>query len=70
MTYSYTQISQYLSCPRRYKHRYLAKLTDPLGNLETIIRYQRAIRRDRDNAADRLLKLQRARGKLKREHRH
>jgi hypothetical protein len=21
--YSYTQISQYLSCPRRYKHRYL-----------------------------------------------
>ncbi len=21
MTYSYTQISQYLSCPRRYKHR-------------------------------------------------
>jgi hypothetical protein len=47
-----------------------AKLTDPLGNLETIIRYQRAIRRDRDNAADRLLKLQRARAKLKREHRH
>src|ERR1700694_1226748 len=23
MTYSYTQISQYLSCPRRYQHRYL-----------------------------------------------
>src|ERR1700726_1609756 len=23
MTYSYTQISQYLCCPRRYKHRYL-----------------------------------------------
>ena len=23
MTYSYTQISQYLSCPRRYKYRYL-----------------------------------------------
>jgi hypothetical protein len=23
MTYSYTQIAQYLSCPRRYKHRYL-----------------------------------------------
>jgi hypothetical protein len=23
MTYSYTKISQYLSCPRRYKHRYL-----------------------------------------------
>jgi hypothetical protein len=23
MTYSYTQISQYLGCPRRYKHRYL-----------------------------------------------
>src|SRR6202011_5290927 len=23
LTYSYTQISQYLSCPRRYKHRYL-----------------------------------------------
>jgi hypothetical protein len=22
MTYSYTQISQYLGCPRRYKHRY------------------------------------------------
>jgi hypothetical protein len=47
-----------------------ANITDPLSNLETIIRYQRAIRRDRDNAADRLLKLQRARAKLKREHRH
>lgn len=23
MTYSYTQISQHLSCPRRYRHRYL-----------------------------------------------
>src|SRR5271157_2086260 len=23
MTYSYTQISQYLGCPRRYRHRYL-----------------------------------------------
>ena len=23
MTYSYTQIAQYLSCPRRYKHHYL-----------------------------------------------
>jgi PD-(D/E)XK nuclease superfamily len=23
MTYSYTQISQYLSCPRSYRHRYL-----------------------------------------------
>ena len=23
MTYSYTQISQYLSCPRRYQHRYV-----------------------------------------------
>jgi CRISPR/Cas system-associated exonuclease Cas4 (RecB family) len=23
LTYSYTQISQYLACPRRYKHRYL-----------------------------------------------
>ncbi len=23
MTYSYTQISHYLACPRRYKHRYL-----------------------------------------------
>jgi PD-(D/E)XK nuclease superfamily len=23
MTYSYTQISQYLSCQRRYRHRYL-----------------------------------------------
>jgi hypothetical protein len=23
MTYSYTQISQYVSCPRRYRHRYL-----------------------------------------------
>jgi hypothetical protein len=23
VTYSYTQISQYLACPRRYKHRYL-----------------------------------------------
>src|ERR1700739_4057977 len=23
MTYSYTQISQYLACPKRYRHRYL-----------------------------------------------
>src|SRR4051812_45762537 len=23
MTYCYTQISQYLTCPRRYRHRYL-----------------------------------------------
>ena len=23
MTYSYTQISQYMSCPRRYRYRYL-----------------------------------------------
>ena len=23
MTYTYTQISHYLSCPRRYRHRYL-----------------------------------------------
>jgi hypothetical protein len=23
MTYSYTQVSQYLTCPRRYRHRYL-----------------------------------------------
>ncbi|MFQ5738312.1 MAG: PD-(D/E)XK nuclease family protein [Acidobacteriota bacterium] len=23
MTYSYTQLSQYLACPKRYKHRYL-----------------------------------------------
>jgi hypothetical protein len=23
MTYSFTQISLYLSCPRRYRHRYL-----------------------------------------------
>jgi hypothetical protein len=23
MTYSYTQLSHYLSCPRRYRHRYL-----------------------------------------------
>ena len=23
MTYSYTQISQYITCPRRYQHRYL-----------------------------------------------
>src|SRR5437868_15056813 len=23
MTYSYTQISQYLACPRRYRYRYL-----------------------------------------------
>ena len=42
-----------------------AKLTDPVGDLDTILRYQRAIRRDRDNAADRLLKLQRARAKMK-----
>ena len=28
MTYSYTQISQYLSCPRRYKHRYLDGWTE------------------------------------------
>jgi CRISPR/Cas system-associated exonuclease Cas4 (RecB family) len=23
MTYSYSQISQYLGCPRRYRHRYV-----------------------------------------------
>ena len=23
MTYSFTQISHYLACPRRYRHRYL-----------------------------------------------
>ena len=23
MNYSYTQISQYLTCPRRYRYRYL-----------------------------------------------
>ena len=23
MNYSYTQISQYITCPRRYRHRYL-----------------------------------------------
>ena len=23
MTYSYTQVSQYLTCPRRYRYRYL-----------------------------------------------
>jgi hypothetical protein len=23
MTYSYTQVSQYLTCPRRYRHCYL-----------------------------------------------
>ena len=40
-----------------------AKLTDPLDDLDAILRYQRAIRRDRDNAADRLLQLQRARAK-------
>ncbi len=40
-----------------------AKLTDPLDDLDAILRYQRAIRRDRDNAADRLLRLQRARAK-------
>jgi hypothetical protein len=42
-----------------------ATLTDPVGDLDTILRYQRAIRRDRDNAADRLLKLQRARAREK-----
>src|SRR5436853_6231613 len=28
MIYSYTQISQYLSCPRRYRHRYLDGLLE------------------------------------------
>ena len=28
MTYSYTQISQYLTCPRRYRHRYLDGLQE------------------------------------------
>jgi hypothetical protein len=44
-----------------------AKLTDPRGDLETILRYQGAIRRDRDNAMDRLLKLQRSRAKADKE---
>lgn len=47
-----------------------AKLTDPAGDLETILRYQRAIRRDRDNAIDRLLRLQRSREKAEREAEH
>ena len=29
MTYSYTQISQYLSCPRRYRYRYLDRPARP-----------------------------------------
>jgi hypothetical protein len=44
-----------------------ATLTDPVGDLDTILRYQRAIRRDRDNAIDRLLKLQRNRAKAERD---
>jgi len=28
MIYSYTQISQYLTCPRRYRHRYLEGWTE------------------------------------------
>ena len=39
-------------------------LSNPVGDLNTILRYQHSIRRDRDNAADRLLKLQRARAKI------
>jgi hypothetical protein len=44
-----------------------AHLTDPVGDLDTIIRYQRAIRKDRDNAMDRLFKLQRSRAKVDKE---
>jgi hypothetical protein len=47
-----------------------ATLTDPVGDLDTILRYQRAIRKDRDNAIDRLLRLQRRRAKGHRESRH
>ena len=46
-----------------------ALLTDPVGDLDAILRYGRAIRRDRDCAADRLLKLQRARAKLRQQKR-
>jgi hypothetical protein len=40
-----------------------AKLKDPLDDLDRIMRYQKAIRRDRDNAVDRLLKLKKIRAK-------
>ena len=42
-----------------------ATLTDPVGDLNIVLRYQHAIRRDRDNAVDRLLKLQRVRARIK-----
>jgi hypothetical protein len=47
-----------------------ATLTDPVGDLDTILRYERAIRKDRDTAMDRLLRLQRRRAKAHRESRH
>ena len=34
MTYSYTQISQYLTCPRRYRHRYLVLLCYKVDTLD------------------------------------
>lgn len=40
-----------------------AKLRDSLDDLDRIVRYQKGIRGDRDNAVDRLLKLKRIRAK-------
>jgi hypothetical protein len=40
-----------------------AKLADPLDDLDRILRYEKAIRKDRDNAIDRLLRLQKARAR-------
>jgi len=41
-----------------------ARLTDPLDDLDILLRYQRAIRKDRDNAIDQFFFLKRRRGKL------
>jgi len=43
-----------------------ARLTDSLDDLDIILRYQRAIRKDRDSAIDRFFFLKRQRGKLAR----
>jgi len=73
MIYSYTQISQYLACPRRYRHRIerveaedraarlrSALLLDP-GKLAVLQRYTAANERRRYRAVARLERLRRQR---------
>ncbi len=57
MTYSFTQISQYLACPRRYRYRYLdgwreketrASMVFVLNKIDRMLVWER-VERMRDN---------------------